>query len=71
MSSPNLTLPRARGSGAGSAPTSPNPRRRWSGAPSEGKGTAGPTSLPVFTSQGITTVSARYNYLDNFNCVKI
>jgi spire-like protein len=60
MSSPNLTLP--RGASAGSAPTSPNHRRRCSGGPPASDRTgaaAGPTSLPVFTSQGITTVSAR------------
>jgi len=58
VSSPNLTLPRGLSS-AGSAPTSPNPRRRFSGCSSTTSGGGGPTSLPVFTSQGITTVSAR------------
>jgi hypothetical protein len=51
-------------SGAGSAPTSPTAGRRRSDAaaaeegPSSGVG-GGPTSLPVFTSQGPTTISAR------------
>ena len=53
-------------SGAGSAPTSPAAGRRRSfaqpvdGSSSGGGGSpAGPTSLPVFTSQGPTTISAR------------
>jgi len=51
-------------SGAGSAPTSPTAGRRRADEaaaderPPSGVG-GGPTSLPVFTSQGPTTISAR------------
>ncbi|XP_023323232.1 protein spire homolog 1 isoform X2 [Eurytemora carolleeae] len=53
------------GGSAGSAPTSPNPRRRSQEASREGARSsfAGPISLPMFTSQGPTKISARFGEL--------